>query len=250
MNVLRRGGIQLVQRSYEFNKWSKVSAYTNFYKPYNGIVLSNYTSKCYTSTHIVGTETEDGFIKKFLKKFTDIDKTRMRVSSYQMYESVADRVKYEEIFAKFNLPNTFNSWFLITELHVWMLMVRAMAEGSEKGQDGKFMRNCIVEAMWSDVNKRAKKLNAGNTIEMRKQIQILSEQFQAALITYDEGIMFDDKVLAGALWRRFFEMNCDNYEHLERMVKYVRKQIKQLDNLNRQDFVVQPKIKWIDINDV
>lgn len=147
------------------------------------------------------------------------------MSSYLLYEAVADRINYEEIFSKFNLPNTFNSWFLITELHVWMLMTRAMAEGPEKGQDGKFMRNCIVEALWGDVNKRAKKLNPGNPSEMRNQIQILSEQFQAALITYDEGIMFDDKVLAGALWRRFFEMKCDNYEHLETMVKYVRKQV-------------------------
>lgn len=100
-----------------------------------------------------------------------------------------------------------------------------MAEGSEKGQDGKFMRNCIVEAMWGDVNKRAKQLNTANPSAMRSQIQILSEQFQAALITYDEGIMSDDKVLAGALWRRFFEMKCDNFEHLETMVKYVRKQV-------------------------
>lgn len=104
-------------------------------------------------------------------------------------------------------------------------MVRAMAEGSEKGEDGKFMRNCIVEAMWGDVSKRAKKLSSGNPSEMRKQIQIMSEQFQAALINYDEGIMSDDRVLAGALWRRFFEMKCDNYEHLETMVRYVRKQV-------------------------
>lgn len=143
-----------------------------------------------------------------------------------MYEGVVDTIKYNEIFQKFNLPNTFNSWFIITELHIWMLMVRAMAEGAEKGQDGMFMRNCIVEAMWSDVNKRAKKLNAANSSELRRQVLILSEQFQAALITYDEGLLLDDKVLAAALWRRFFEMNCDNYVHIEILVKYVRQQVK------------------------
>lgn len=145
-----------------------------------------------------------------------------------MYGAVADQINYQEIFEKFNLPNTFNSWFLITELHVWILMVRAMAEGSEKGQDGKFIRNCIVEAMWSDVNKRAKELSGGSSSEMRKQIIILSEQFQAALITYDEGLMSDDKTLAGALWRRFFAKNCENYEHLETMVKYVRRQVRPI----------------------
>lgn len=75
-----------------------------------------------------------------------------------LYESVADKINYLTFFDSFNLPNTFNSWFLVTELHVWMILVRAMAEGSESGEDGRFLRNCIVEAMWSDVNTRAKKL--------------------------------------------------------------------------------------------
>lgn len=75
-----------------------------------------------------------------------------------LYESVADGVNYIQFFEKHNMPNTFNSWFLVTELHVWMLMVRAMAEGSESGQDGRVLRNSIVESMWTDVNTRAKKL--------------------------------------------------------------------------------------------
>ena len=53
----------------------------------------------------------------------------------------------------------------------------------------------------------------------------MSEQFQAALIGYDEGLLLDDKVLAGALWRRFFQRNCKDPEHLERLVHYIRKQV-------------------------
>lgn len=104
-------------------------------------------------------------------------------------------------------------------------MVRAMAEGPEKGQEGMFLRNCLVEAMWLDVSKRARQLNEANPSAVRSQITILSEQFTAALINYDEALTDDDKVLAGALWRRFFEMNCDNYVHLETMVKFVRQQV-------------------------
>lgn len=83
---------------------------------------------------------------------------RLKITSMLLYESVADSVNYIDFFEKYKMPNTFNSWFLVTELHVWMLMVRAMAEGSESGEDGRFLRNSIVEAMWADVNKRAKKL--------------------------------------------------------------------------------------------
>lgn len=174
----------------------------------------------------------------------------MKVSSFLLYESVADKVNYYQFFEEFNLPNTFNSWFLVTELHVWMLLLRAMDEGSENGEDGRYMRNCIVEAMWSDVNTRAKKLGADNPSGTRAQIQLLSQQFQAALITYDEGIMSDDKVLANALWRRFFEKRCESYEVLEILVKYVRNQVGLLDSLKRENIVNSPKVDWVNLEEM
>ncbi|EDW69197.1 ubiquinol-cytochrome-c reductase complex assembly factor 1 [Drosophila virilis] len=195
--------------------------------------------------------TEDGSIlKRVLTKvgFTPNTKARLKVTSHLLYESVADKINYVAFFRDFNLPNTFNSWFLVTELHVWLLMMRSMAEGSEAGEDGRFLRNCIVEAMWGDVNTRAKKLGANNPSRTRKQIETLSEQFQAALIAYDEGIMSDDRVLACALWRRFFEMDCEDYAKIERLVKYVREQAFMLDSLTRDQFITKPNVAWLDLD--
>ncbi|XP_034102512.1 ubiquinol-cytochrome-c reductase complex assembly factor 1 [Drosophila albomicans] len=197
------------------------------------------------------TTAEDGSIlKRVLTKvgFAPNTKARLKVTSHLLYESVADKINYVAFFRDFQLPNTFNSWFLVTELHVWLLLMRSMAEGSETGEDGRFLRNCIVEAMWGDVNTRAKKLGANNPSRTRQQIETLSEQFQAALIAYDEGIMSDDRVLACALWRRFFEMECDNYAQIERLVKYVRMQTVMLDSLTREQFIVKPKIAWHDLD--
>lgn len=59
----------------------------------------------------------------------------------------------------------------------------------------------------------------------RKQIEELSHQFNASIIGYDEGILSDDKVLAGALWRRFFCLECNNPEHVELLLNYVRIQV-------------------------
>ena len=64
------------------------------------------------------------------------------------------------VLLDFNMPDTFYSWFLITELHVWMLMVRFMAEGAY----GKVVRNNIVDAMWTDVMVRVNKLGVSNLI--------------------------------------------------------------------------------------
>lgn len=176
---------------------------------------------------------------------------KLKFSSYYLYESVADQLHYVDFFDKFGMPNTFVSWFLITELHVWMLLVRSMAEGSEKNEDGRFMRNTIVEAMWTDVSSRAKKLGAHNPSRVRQQTEELSHQFQAALINYDEGLLGDDKTLAGALWRRFFvkEDACD-LEKIELLVKYVRAQMEVLEELKTEEFITRPKVKWISLKEM
>lgn len=166
-----------------------------------------------------------------------------------LYENVADRINYYEFFEVFDLPDTFNSWFLVTELHCWLLLTRVMQEGPESGQDGRFMRNCIVETMWADVQTRAKKLSADNPSASRQQVAILAEQFQATLINYDEGLMSDDKILANALWRRFFEMKVEDYSKLERLVKYVRKTTLQLEDMTRDEIVNRPQIEWSKISE-
>ncbi|KAJ8965918.1 hypothetical protein NQ317_014106 [Molorchus minor] len=64
-----------------------------------------------------------------------------------------------------------------------MLSVRAMADG----ENGRHLRNYMVEALWGDVSQRVKQLGAGSGSSMKEQIVELSEQLQAALIAYDEG---------------------------------------------------------------
>lgn len=58
------------------------------------------------------------------------------------------------LLSELNLPDTFNSWFIITELHLWMIFVRLMNESTR----GKMIRNFVVEALWNDVEFRSKKL--------------------------------------------------------------------------------------------
>lgn len=59
---------------------------------------------------------------------------------------------------------------------------------------------------------------------MKQQVFELSEQLQAALLSYDEGLQSSDTVLAGALWRRFYQLDAVDPENLVTLVKYIRKQ--------------------------
>lgn len=183
-----------------------------------------------------------------IKRFQN-PKSRLRAGCVLLYENIADGVNYTDFFTEFALRDTFNSWFLITELHVWMLCTRVMQEGADNKEDGRLMRNYLVEALWADVQVRSKKLGSDNPSLKRKQIEILSEQFQAALISYDEGLWFDDKTLASALWKRFFEGENVDFRKLEMLLRYVRKTAKILDEtpLNQLMRFDKPKINWISL---
>lgn len=71
-----------------------------------------------------------------------------------LYENTVDNLNYLQFFEKFGLPDTFYSWFVITELHIWMLSARVMADGS----NGQMLRNGMIEALWADTTHRIKKL--------------------------------------------------------------------------------------------
>ncbi|KAJ8941459.1 hypothetical protein NQ318_016899 [Aromia moschata] len=163
----------------------------------------------------------------------------MRASAYLLYEEIADSIDYLAFINNFSLPDTFYSWFVVTELHIWMLSVRAMAE-----EDGRHIRNFLVEALWLDVAQRTKKLGAANPAAMRTSISELSEQLQAALIAYDEGLQTDDMVLASALWRRFYQFEGVDLDHLEKLVKYVRKQITLLDSTSSDKLLKEGTVGW------
>ncbi|XP_026322399.1 ubiquinol-cytochrome-c reductase complex assembly factor 1 isoform X2 [Hyposmocoma kahamanoa] len=179
---------------------------------------------------------QDSYVKKFMNAvgWMDHSRTRLKLTGYFLYESVPDKVSYTEWFQTLNLPDTFASWFAVTELHVWLLMVRYMAEdltstSNEKKKyvkgDGHFVRNCIIEALWADVGNRIKLLEGANPAIARKQVTELSEQFQAALVAYDEGLN-DDRILASAVWRRLFNLNQNtNAENIEIVVHFIRHQL-------------------------
>ncbi|KAH9635676.1 hypothetical protein HF086_003400 [Spodoptera exigua] len=130
---------------------------------------------------------EDSYVKKFMNAvgWMDQSRTRLKLTGYFLYECIPENVSYAEWFERYflyecipenvsyaewfeslELPDTFASWFIITELHVWMLMVRYMAE---------------------DIL-----LPGANPAIARKQVSELSEQFQASLIAELDKIPSED----------------------------------------------------------
>ncbi len=56
-------------------------------------------------------------------------------------------------------------------------------------------------------------------------IDLVNTYSTCSLMTFIQGLLDDDRVLAGALWRQFFEFECEDPEHLRKLVHYVRQQV-------------------------
>ena len=52
--------------------------------------------------------------------------TKLKASGYILLTHCAQRTELLKFFETFDMPDTFYSWFLVTELHVWLLGVRSL----------------------------------------------------------------------------------------------------------------------------
>ena len=73
-------------------------------------------------------------------------------SAKTMYECCVEGLDYQKFYDAAGMPDTFQSWFLINQLHVWMCLVRLKPEG----KDGRYMYRRMVQIFWDDVEERMK----------------------------------------------------------------------------------------------
>ncbi|XP_019314238.1 ubiquinol-cytochrome-c reductase complex assembly factor 1 isoform X5 [Panthera pardus] len=164
---------------------------------------------------------------------------KIKIAALRMYTSCVEKTDFEEFFLRCQMPDTFNSWFLITLLHVWMCLVRMKQEG----RSGKYMCRIIVHFMWEDVEQRGRVMGVNSYI-LKKNMILMTNNFYAAILGYDEGILSDDHGLAAALWRTFFNQKCEDPRQLELLVEYVRKQMQYLDSMNGEDLLLTGEVSW------
>lgn len=163
-----------------------------------------------------------------------VKKTVLIGSSKNVYQCCVDGMNFEDFFEACDLPDTFQSWFIVLHLHIWMCLVRLKAEGA----DGRFMYKKLVEMMWFDVEERMKNLGTIDSVVVRDNLRVLVKQFYGLTIALDEGLLCDDTVLATALWRNmFYNKKSTDAEALGRLVEYVRKNVQHLESLSADDLL-------------
>lgn len=206
--------------------------------------LHSNSKMCTAKGNLQPSEEEVGAFTKIIEAmgFTGplkYNKWKIKIAALRMYTCCVERIDYDEFFNKCNLPDTLNSWFLVTQLHVWMCLVRLKQEG----RAGKYMCRYVVYSMWEDLQQRGKVMGI-DSVSLKSSIRTMTENFYAAIFGYDEGVLSEDHVLGAALWRNLFNKQCDDPRQLELMVEYVRKQMQYLDSINGEDLLLTGDVTW------
>ncbi|KAK3087857.1 hypothetical protein FSP39_011555 [Pinctada imbricata] len=162
-----------------------------------------------------------------------VSKTTLSKSGIQLYFFVSEVVDPEFWFEELKLPDTYFSYFLLMELHVWFLLVRISAQ--VKGR--KTLEDAIIRTMWEDLEAKMNKV-PGAIPHKSKSLKQMYNHFSMAMLTYDEGLLGDDKDLAQAIWRNMYNSSDVDPQVLETLVMYIRKQVRHMDMLSDRDFII------------
>ncbi|KAJ1916797.1 Ubiquinol cytochrome-c reductase assembly protein Cbp3 [Mycoemilia scoparia] len=141
--------------------------------------------------------------------------------------------------AKANLPPTFQTWFSIQTMYLWLLTVRLRSIPNNKHYNQELVDNLFMDA---EQKIRRAGIKSGKIIN--DTLKDLVSSFRGSLMAYDEGMIKGDAVLASALWRNLLvapvegeveEVGCAKL--MEELTMYLRKQLVLLEKVSDDDFI-------------
>ncbi|RMZ67911.1 Ubiquinol-cytochrome c chaperone UPF0174 [Pyrenophora seminiperda CCB06] len=127
------------------------------------------------------------------------------------------------------LKPTFSNWAQITFIHMYMLQVRFRM--FPQSHAPVWIQHLTNQAFYAAEDRLViwHKFNA-NTLR-QKHLKDMFAQWRAVLLSYDEGLMKGDAMLAAAVWRNLLGAKEDvDFEKLAQIVGYMRRELKRLDN--------------------
>eukprot|EP00112_Aurelia_sp_Birch-Aquarium-sp1_P026896 Seg984.10 transcript_id=Seg984.10/GoldUCD/mRNA.D3Y31 product="Histone-lysine N-methyltransferase setd3" protein_id=Seg984.10/GoldUCD/D3Y31 len=172
----------------------------------------------------------------------------LQVTARNIYGCCTDNIDHQEFFKVCKMPDTFQSWFLVVHLHIWMCYVRL----NMLGDDGKTVNQKMTELMWEDVKERIKQLGIEDTKARKESFKELSKQFYGLMIAYNKALMAEsERDLADAFWRNLFDdKENTSRRNLDLIMKYVDKQLDLLESMSKEELLGTGQIEWIPLTDL
>ncbi|KAJ1516336.1 hypothetical protein HMI55_002492 [Coelomomyces lativittatus] len=125
------------------------------------------------------------------------------------------------------LPDTFQTWFSLTQLHVWMVLVRLRVEDLDQKQNIQF----LVDHFFKDVERRIWAVGFALNSVVTRHLKECFSMYTGANIAYNASIFHSDTLLACTLWKNLFQGLPVPFESLEVMVHWVRRELNHLEQI-------------------
>lgn len=136
--------------------------------------------------------------------------------------------KLADLFTALGLQATFINWAQITFIHMYMLQVRFRM--FPQTHASVWIQHLTNHAFYAAEDRLVvwHKLNSNSL--RQKYLKDMFSQWRAVLLSYDEGLVKGDAVLAAAIWRNLFAAREDvDFEKLAQIVGYMRRELRRLD---------------------
>ncbi|KAL5117594.1 Ubiquinol-cytochrome C chaperone [Pleosporales sp. CAS-2024a] len=130
-------------------------------------------------------------------------------------------------------PN-FSNWAHITFIHMYMLQVRFRMFPETHAP--VWIQHLTNHAFYAAEDRLVvwHKFNANSL--RQKYLKDMFSQWRGVLLSYDEGLIKGDAILAAALWRNLLGSREDiDFEKLAQIVGYMRREMKRLDLASDDD---------------
>lgn len=130
--------------------------------------------------------------------------------------------------SELGLAPTFINWAQVSFVHMYLLQVRFRM--FPKTHAPVWIQHLTNHAFYAAEDRLVVWHQLHSNSLRQKYLKDIFAQWRAVLLSYDEGLMKGDAVLATALWRNVFGGREDiDFEQLAQLVGYMRRELSRLD---------------------
>ncbi|GMR32144.1 hypothetical protein PMAYCL1PPCAC_02339 [Pristionchus mayeri] len=185
---------------------------------------------------------------KFDRKVDPSLRVLLDAASSQLYFNCADNYDYERLCETLGLPDYFSTWYKLTLMHSWMILLR-MHTSLEADAYLRLQRG-LLSSLWLDVDKRLDIIGDEHrkVLTSAKDMKTMHGLHLQTLFEYDEGFLADDARLAGALWRNLYMQRDVDPTHVVNAIKYIRSTVAWLDTRDAMDLLTNGVKDWKQIS--
>ena len=143
------------------------------------------------------------------------------------------------------LDVTFNVWAQVVYLHMWLLAVRLRQFPKENV--GIWQQNLLDHFFYAAEDRMAVWHGMSARGVRNKYLKDLWQQWRGIVLSYDEGLIKGDAVLASAVWRNLFKgSEGADVADVALVTAYMRRQLKMLDGMTDAEVATGKEVVFED----